>query len=161
LTAAASGQFAHEGVIAGSGDRHGVFTWALLDALRNGDKNGDGVIELSELVGHVQTVVPKLAAKLGGDGRAAIAAPEPVFGQQTPRFGSRGEDFVLARRLQSAPVATLAPTPAVPPALAVVPAPTNPATAEPSTPTTAKKETAAKVRPKTKAPDWRKTIFER
>ena len=75
LTAAASGQFAHEGVIAGSGERHGVFTWALLDALRNGDKNGDGVIELSELVGHVQTVVPRLAAKLGGDGRAAIAAP--------------------------------------------------------------------------------------
>jgi hypothetical protein len=33
------------------------------------------------------------------DERAAIAAPEPVFGQQTPRFGSRGEDFPLVRRL--------------------------------------------------------------
>jgi uncharacterized caspase-like protein len=100
LTAAASGQFAHEGIIAGSGDRHGVFTWALLDALRNGDTNGDGLIELSELVGHVQNLVPKLAARLGGDGRAAIAVPEPTFGQQTPRFGSRGEDFPLVRRLQ-------------------------------------------------------------
>src|SRR5262249_43934338 len=42
LTAAALGQFAHEGLIARSGDRHGLFTWALLDALRNGDINGNG-----------------------------------------------------------------------------------------------------------------------
>jgi hypothetical protein len=33
LTAAAAGQFAHEGLITPSGDRHGVFTWAVLDAL--------------------------------------------------------------------------------------------------------------------------------
>lgn len=95
LTAAASGQYAHEGIIAGSGDRHGVFTWALLDALRNGDRNGDGLIELSELVRHVQSIVPKIAEGLA---RAAIA--EPVLGVQTPRFGSRGEDFPLVRRLQ-------------------------------------------------------------
>jgi len=100
LTAAAAGQFAHEGLIAGSGERHGVFTWALLDALRNGDTNGDSQIQLSELVAHVQRVVPALAAKLGGLGRAAAAVPEPVFGQQTARFGSRGEDYALANRLQ-------------------------------------------------------------
>ena len=97
LTAAASGQFAHEGKIAGSGERHGIFTWALLDALRKGDKNGDGLIQLSELVGHVQRIVPELAE---GSVRAAIAIPEPVLGVQTPRFGSRGEDFALVRRLQ-------------------------------------------------------------
>jgi hypothetical protein len=32
-----------------SNTRHGLFTWALLDALRKGDTNGDRLIELSEL----------------------------------------------------------------------------------------------------------------
>ena len=59
------GQDAHEGVIGASGERHGVFTWAVLDALRKGDTNGNGLIELSELVGHVQSVVPKIAAEMG------------------------------------------------------------------------------------------------
>ncbi len=49
LTAAATGKPAFEGY-----KGHGVFTWALLDALRNGDLNGNGAIELSELVVHVQ-----------------------------------------------------------------------------------------------------------
>jgi WD40 repeat protein len=98
LTAAAAGQFAHEGLIGGTGDRHGVFTWALFDALRNGDTDGNGTIELSELVRHVQNVVPKIAADLGGKGRAATS--EPVYGKQAARFGSRGEDFALVERLQ-------------------------------------------------------------
>jgi hypothetical protein len=97
LTAAAAGQFAHEGLITASGKRHGVFTWAVLDALRNGDTNGNGTIELSELVRHVQRIVPKVAADLGGTGRAATS--QPVFGQQAARFGSRGEDFILTKRL--------------------------------------------------------------
>ena len=97
LTAAAAGQFAHEGLIGEAGERHGVFTWALLDALRQGDVNGNGTIELSELVRHVQSMVPKIAADLGGAGRAASS--EPVFGKQSARFGSRGEDFAVARRL--------------------------------------------------------------
>ena len=59
LTAAAAGQFVHEGVIAGTGERRGVFTCALLDALKNGDTNGDGYIQLSELVTHVQNMVPQ------------------------------------------------------------------------------------------------------
>lgn len=101
LTAAAIGQFAHEGLIARSGDRHGLFTWALLDALRNGDTNRNGTIELSELVAHVQTLVPKLAGELGGTGRTAIAvAGSTAVDRQTARFGSRGEDFTLVRRLQ-------------------------------------------------------------
>ena len=78
-----------------SGERHGVFTWALLDALRKGDTNGNGLIELSELVRHVQSVVPKVAA-----GMVRAATSEPVFGKQAARFGSRGEDFALAQRLQ-------------------------------------------------------------
>ena len=94
LTAAAAGQFAHEGLIGETGERHGVFTWAVLDALRNGDSNGNGLIELSELVRHVQGVVPKVAA---GMVRAAIL--EPVPGRQAARFGSRGEDFAIAKPL--------------------------------------------------------------
>jgi WD40 repeat protein len=96
LTAAASGQYAHEGVIGASGERHGVFTWAVLDALRNGDANGDGLIELSEIVDHVQKVVPGLAHGLA----RAVTSAELVFGVQTPRFGSTGEDFAVVRKLQ-------------------------------------------------------------
>jgi WD40 repeat protein len=95
LTAAAQGQYAHEGKITGTGERRGIFTWAVLDALHNGDTNGDGVIELSELVAHVQKVVPGLAQGLA----RAVTSSEPVFGVQTPRFGSTGEDFAIARRL--------------------------------------------------------------
>ena len=86
LTAAAAGKDAIEGVLGANGEKHGVFTSAILDALRKGDINGDGLIELSELVAHVQSVVPKLAAELDE--------------KQAARFGSRGENFVVARRLQ-------------------------------------------------------------
>ena len=95
LTAAAEGSPAFEGY-----EGHGVFTWSLLDALRHGDRNGNGIIELSELVAHVQDQVPKIAAKLNGIGRAAILVRGLTEGTQSARFGSRGEDFALARRLQ-------------------------------------------------------------
>jgi WD40 repeat protein len=97
LTAAAKGQFAYEGLIAASGERHGVFTWAVLDALRKGDSNGNGTIELSELVAHVQSAVPAAAATVRGRGQAVISVPAQ---KQSARFGSRGEDFVVAQRLQ-------------------------------------------------------------
>src|SRR5689334_2959583 len=64
LTAAASGKAAWEGY-----KGHGVFTWALLDALRNGDTDANGTIELSELAAHVQNLVPKLGAELGSPAR--------------------------------------------------------------------------------------------
>ena len=95
LTAAADGKPAFEGY-----KGHGVFTWSLLDALKNGDRNGNGTIELSELVAHVQDQVPKLAAKLNGRGAAAVAVRGSVGDAQSARFGSRGEDFALAWRLQ-------------------------------------------------------------
>lgn len=95
LTAAALSQDALEGFIVRSGVRHGLFTWAVLDALRNGDTNNNGQIELSELVAHVQALVPTLAGELGGSG----ASPAPVL-RQTARFGSRGEDFSLVSRIR-------------------------------------------------------------
>jgi hypothetical protein len=68
----------------------------VLDALRKGDSNGNGLIELSELVAHVQDAVPKIAARKGLRGLTALSAAD----KQSARFGSRGEDFVLAKRLQ-------------------------------------------------------------
>jgi uncharacterized caspase-like protein len=94
LTAAALGQEAWEGVIAQTGDRHGVFTWALLDALRRGDTNNDGSIDLTELVTHVQDRVSR--AELKG----LLGTTLSLAGQQSARFGSRGENFVLVNRLQ-------------------------------------------------------------
>jgi hypothetical protein len=66
LTAAAEGKSAFEGY-----EGHGVFTWALLYALKHADRNGNDFIELSELVARVQDQV---AAKLNGRGRATVAA---------------------------------------------------------------------------------------
>jgi hypothetical protein len=40
-----------------------------------GDTIGNRTIELSELVAHVQTLVPKLPAELGGTGRTATGGP--------------------------------------------------------------------------------------
>ena len=95
LTAAGSGQYAHEGVISATGERHGIFTWAVLDSLKNGDTNGNGLIELSEIVAHVQNTVPEIAHGLA----RAVTSSEPVFGVQTPRFGSNGEDFPVVKKL--------------------------------------------------------------
>ncbi len=83
LTAAAEGKSAFEGY-----EGHGVFTWALLDALRGGDRNGDRMIELSELVAHVQNQVPRIATLLRGRGRAAARGFADE--RQSARFGSRG-----------------------------------------------------------------------
>jgi WD40 repeat protein/uncharacterized caspase-like protein len=96
LTAAAIGQDAREGY-----QGHGIFTWALLDALRNGDTSGNGKIELSELVAHVQTHMPKLVAELQKKrgGIEELVASVRAATTQSARFGSRGEDFVLAGRL--------------------------------------------------------------
>jgi hypothetical protein len=67
----------------------------VLDALKHGDSNGNGLIELSELVAHVQDVVPKIAASKGLRGLTTISA-----GKQSARFGSRGEDYALVQRLE-------------------------------------------------------------
>jgi len=40
---------------------HGLFTWALLDGLANGDENKDSFIEIFELANHVGAVVPKIS----------------------------------------------------------------------------------------------------
>jgi WD40 repeat protein len=108
LTAAASGKAALEGYK----KENGLFTWAVLDALRNGDTGGNGIIELSELAAHVQSLVPKLTDEMRRHGtsdvgkRAAFTVPVPEAAapystfRQSARFGSRGENFSVVRRLQ-------------------------------------------------------------
>jgi len=75
--------------------------------LQNADTNANGTIELSELAAHVQNLVPKLGIELGsptrgfvvvGPAESTSGASPPVV--QAARFGARGEDFVIARRLQ-------------------------------------------------------------
>lgn len=45
---------------------HGLFTWALLDGLANGDENKDSFIEIFELANHVGAVVPKISKQQFG-----------------------------------------------------------------------------------------------
>jgi len=77
---------------------HGVFTTALIDALYHGNRDGDGLIEVSELAAYVEEHVPKLAD--GSEVRAAIAKRCPGDGdRQSVHFGSIGGDFMLVKRL--------------------------------------------------------------
>jgi len=94
LTAAASGRAAFEGY-----KQHGVFTYALLDAFKNADQNGNGTIELSELVAHVQAQVARIGVELNAPTRGFVAMSAKTLSRQSARFGSRGEDFPVVRRL--------------------------------------------------------------
>jgi WD40 repeat protein len=98
LTAAAAGKPAFEGY-----KGHGVFTYALMEALHRGDTNNNGRIELSELAAHVERRVPELVAEISDDrrvkGAAVIAMRGAVGSKQSARFGSTGEDFAIAARL--------------------------------------------------------------
>ncbi len=94
LTAAGLGQSALELTELG----HGVFTSALIDAFYRGDASGDGAVSISELVAHVQYLVPKLIKD--PKVRDEVIRRGSIGGVQSARFGSRGEDFVFVRRLQ-------------------------------------------------------------
>jgi WD40 repeat protein len=113
LTAAASDEAALEDY-----DGHGVFTYALLDALVNGDTNYNGLIELRELAAHIQTLAPQLSGELRtglavipqSSARGMFVPDEgpiaPRFSnlRQRPQLGSRGEDFALVKRLDTLPI---------------------------------------------------------
>jgi hypothetical protein len=99
LTAAAAGQFAREGY-----KGHGVFTYALMEALHKGDTNNNGRIELTELAAHVAKRVPEFVAELDKNGGAVKGLTAAVIrgaggDRQSARFGSTGEDFPLVARL--------------------------------------------------------------
>jgi caspase domain-containing protein/WD40 domain-containing protein len=88
LTATTATQEAYEGH-----GGHGVFTFALLDALARADLNGNGLVELAELIQHLDGLVPAITEKRWG-------------ARQFPQMDAYGSNFPLVRQ-----VATLAPTP--------------------------------------------------
>jgi hypothetical protein len=61
LTATTSTQDSWEGYRG-----HGVFAYAVLDALARGDLNGNGLIELAELIQDIDGLMPAIAEKLSG-----------------------------------------------------------------------------------------------
>ena len=81
-----------------------MFTYALMEALHEGDTNNNGKIELTELAAHVQRRVPELVAELGEHdgvvkGAAVVAMRGAEGDRQSARFGSTGEDFAVVARL--------------------------------------------------------------
>ncbi len=100
LAAAAQGQSAFELKKLG----HGVFTYAVMEALHKGDTNGNGKIELTELAAYVEKRVPELFAELGARGGAVkgmtVAVTRGGSGDtQTAHFGTTGGDFAVVARL--------------------------------------------------------------
>ena len=63
LTAASSGKHAYENY-----KGHGVFTYALMEALHKGDTNNNGKIEVTELAAHIEKRVPELFSELKESG---------------------------------------------------------------------------------------------
>jgi WD40 repeat protein len=97
VTAASPGKSAYENY-----KGHGVFTYALIEALHKGDTNNNGKIEVSELAAHVERRVPELFAELKQNGfvvKGLAAARGGGGDAQTAHFGSTGEDFSLVARL--------------------------------------------------------------
>ena len=103
LTAASPNRHAYENY-----KGHGVFTYALIEALHKGDTNNNGKIEVTELAAHVERRVPELFAELKQSGWVVkgLAATPVKRGEtgeedptQTAHFGSTGEDFSLVARL--------------------------------------------------------------
>jgi WD40 repeat protein len=68
----------------GWGD-HGVLTFAVLDALARGDKGGDGLVDVTELIQHVSPLVPEISKRLGA--------------LQVPRSSGSYVNFPLVRQV--------------------------------------------------------------
>ncbi len=80
LAATASSQMALEGY-----QGHGVFTFALLEALTKADRNGDGIIDVSEIADFVEELVPTITKGRWGY-------------EQFPMRELRGQNFPLVRK---------------------------------------------------------------
>lgn len=63
---------------------HGVFTYAILEALKMADTNGDGVIDIDEFAVSVEQTVPKIALEAFGE-------------SQQPQFKAPQRNFDLLR----------------------------------------------------------------
>ena len=67
---------------------HGVFTYAVLEALKKGDLSGNGYVELTELTGHIDRVVPEITDRLWNV-------------RQFPQKSVQGLDFPIAEQVAS------------------------------------------------------------
>lgn len=83
LTAAMDDQPAREGYRG-----HGVFTFAILDAIAQGDTSANGLLEVTELIDHVDALVPEITEK-----KWRV--------RQVPRSLLRGSIFPLAKQVPS------------------------------------------------------------
>ncbi|MGH6931315.1 MAG: caspase family protein [Dongiaceae bacterium] len=83
LTASTGDQPAHEGFRG-----HGVFTYAVLEALARDDMNGNGLVELTELAGHVNGIVPEITE-------------QQWHVRHFSQMSLQGSDFPLAKQLPS------------------------------------------------------------
>jgi WD40 repeat protein len=81
LTASTAKQEAYEGH-----GGHGVFTFAVLDALGRADTNNNGLVELAELIQHVDGLVPAITEKHWG-------------AKQYPQMDAYGSNFSVARQI--------------------------------------------------------------
>ena len=77
---------------------HGLFTAAVIEALRHGDKNGDGYVSVTELASYVQDLVPKLIKD--PKARKALTGRGLAGGQQSVQFGATGSDFALVKQFR-------------------------------------------------------------
>ena len=90
LSAASGGKSAYEGY-----KGHGVFTYALVEALHKGDTNKNGKIEVTELAAYVERRVPELFAELKANGWVVkgmtVAVARGVGSdEQSAHFGTTG-----------------------------------------------------------------------
>ena len=67
---------------------HGVFAFALLDALARRDRNGNGLVEVTEFLEHVDGLVPEITDKTW-------------HVRQIPRSLFQGSNFALTKQLPS------------------------------------------------------------
>jgi len=72
-------------------NRHGIFTYVLLDALSRADRNNDGRIGTDELADYLRTNLPALSAKT-------------PFGRQDPQAKLSGSPFTLVNRANIADI---------------------------------------------------------
>ena len=80
---------------------HGVFTYALMEALHKGDTNGNGKIEVTELAAHIEKRVPELFAELKQNGwvvKGGLARRRPSAGARPGWRRTRRRPRISARR---------------------------------------------------------------
>jgi hypothetical protein len=80
---------------------HGVFTYALLSGFANADANGDGYVDVQELVTYVTNEVPSLTDSAWGI-------------RQFPQFNVVGSIYPLVARTKILQATTDNPSPAIP-----------------------------------------------